>query len=494
MAKVTGQRSLARAVIGGTGLIAAAGAINRVFSLITAPILTVALGPVPYGVVALLGTVTSLGSLFALSGVDMSYSRFYFSESPGQGQAVERFCWRFALAVSLLVSVVSLAAWWCWSGRIGLPASLAWMAAAGIFFGSLNTMAMTRQRLREGYLRIAVGVVAMGATGAVLSIFLALYWRKDAWSLLLGGLAGLFVCILVSGLPAPADVARPSGIPRERRWEVLRLGIAGAAMAPLYWLMNSADRWTIGLLVGQDAVGVYAFAAGMGQLGILLNSAITYSWFPEMSRAYEASRQEAPASIGRMWGRLAASLMVAWVAVTAAGGDAIRLLADPRFYGGAVYVPWLAGGVFFYGVASLANTGLILRKDLRPAVGWWTAGAALDVGLTFLLVARYGAGGAAVAVCTSFALIAAGVMWSSQRRFPLPVPWRRLAATSFVALSSGILMSSPWAVSPFRSLLWKMPAGLAVAGILLWGMAPDWVSRLFRGDRFDGGSGVPPQE
>ena len=475
------ERSLARSVIGGAGLIAGAGAVNKLLALLAAPVLTVALGPGPYGVVALLTTVTSLGTLFALAGVDMSYARFYFSESPEEGQAVERFCWRFALAVALPVSALSLVCWWYGSGMGGLPASLAPMVGAGIFLAVLNAMAATRQRLREGYLRIAIGSVATGLAGVALSIVLALYWRRDAWPLLLGGVAGMTVGILVLGLPRPSDLARPSGLPPHQRWEVLRLGAAGAAVAPLYWLMNSADRWIIGGWAGQDAVGVYAFAAGMGQMGILLNSAITYAWFPEMSRAYEVSRDEAPAAIGRMWGRLVAGLMVAWVAVTAAGADAIRLIADPRFHAGGSYVPWLAGGVFFYGVASLSNTGLLLRKDLRPAVGWWTAGSIADVGLTVLLVIRYGAAGAAFAACASFAFIAGGVMWSSQKRFRLAVPWSRLAAAALVAVLAGVSMFPPWASAPFPSLLRKLPVGLAVGSLLLWVVAPDWMRRLISG-------------
>jgi len=180
-------------VIGGAGLIAGAGAVNKLFALLAAPVLTVALGPGPYGVVALLTTVTSLGTLFALAGVDMSYARFYFSESSTEGQAVERFCWRFALAAALPISALSLVCWWYGSGKAGLPSSLASMVGAGIFLAALNTMAATRQRLREGYLRIAVGSVATGFAGVALSIVLALYWRKDAWPLLLGGVAGMVV-------------------------------------------------------------------------------------------------------------------------------------------------------------------------------------------------------------------------------------------------------------------------------------------------------------
>ena len=80
-------------------------------------------------------------------------------------------------------------------------------------------------------------------------------------------------------------------------------------------------------------------------------------------------------------------------------------------------------------------------------------------------------------------------MWSSQRRFLLPVPWRRPALAGLTAVLAGVFMSRPWDASPLRSLAWKFPAGLAVAVFLLWAVAPDWVRRLLsrgRGGREGG--------
>ncbi len=478
----TNERSLARTVLSGAGLITAAGAVSRLFGLVSSPILTRVLGPGPYGEVALVGTVTSLATTLALFGVDMSYARYYFSGSPEESAAVERFCWRFTVAASLGVSLAAAAAWWWLGPRTGQPPGYAVMVVAGILLGAANAMASLWRRVRGGYTRIAASIAAGGGIGMVLAIVIALAWRRDAWALLVGTACGVAASVAILGLPGAATLRGSSGLSRSHRWDVVRLGLTSMVTAPMFWLMNSADRWFLGMWRGEGELGVYAFAGSVGMIGLMMNSAITMTWFPEMIRAYEAAGEEATASIGRMWARLVASLLVVWVAVSAAGGDVLRLLSDPRFHDGARLVPWLAGSVFFYGVALLANTGLFLRKDLTPVVGWWLAGAAANVALNAVLVRPAGATGAAAAACLGFALVAAGVTWSSQGRLRLPIPWGRLFAAGGIALGGVAALSFPWAVSPLGSLLLKFPAGAACALVLMTVVAPDWVRRLFRGE------------
>jgi O-antigen/teichoic acid export membrane protein len=475
-------RSLARAVIGGAGLMAAAGVVTRLFGLVSSPILTRLVGPSPYAVVALAGTISSLATTVAMMGVDLSYARFYFDGGGEQGEAVERFCWRFSLVVGLVVSLLAGAGWWWGAAALSSPASLGVVVAASTFVAVATVMATTRQRVRGAYSRIASATMGGGGIGVALSVLFAWWWRPDAWAMLVGAIAGSAVTVAVLGLPSPATLLRGSSLSPERRRDLLRMGFVTVVTAPMFWLMNSADRWFLVAWSGQESLGVYAFASGIGLTGMLLNSAVTLAWFPEMSREYETSRQSAPATIGRLWARLAGLHMLAWVAVAAAGGDLVLLLADRRFHGGAPLVPWLAGGVFFYGIAALANTGLVLRKNLAPTAAWWIAGAAANVVCNALLVRRLGPMGASLAACIGFAVIAVGMTWSAQSRLYLPIPWRRFSAAVAVSLASGMSMHYPWSPSPLVSLLIKFPAGLAVAAVLMWIVAPDWARGFVRGE------------
>jgi O-antigen/teichoic acid export membrane protein len=344
-------------------------------------------------------------------------------------------------------------------------------------------MATTRRRLEGRYSRIAVSIVAAGGVGVVFSILLAIFWRQDAWALLAGSATGAAIGVWVLGLPPAESILRPSGLPAAFRVDILRLGVAGAVTSPMYWLMNSADRWFLGLLQGAEPLGVYSFAAGVGTIGMMVNNGIMLAWFPEVTRLHEESGEEARAQIGRLWARFSAGLLVAWLGVTAAGGDIIRLLADPRFHEGAGYVPWLAGGILFYGIATMANTGLILAKDMAPAISWWIAGAMVNAGFNALLVKPLGGMGCSVAAAVGYAVVAAGVMCSAQTRFHLPVPWGALATAAVLAAVAGVLLSLPWADSALVSLCLKFPVGAAIGVAVLYIVAPDWVLRLFLPER-----------
>lgn len=477
-----GKRSLARAVLGGTGLLAAAGLVTKLFGLASSPILTRLVGPAPYGVVALAGTISSLATTLAMMGVDLSYARYFFEGGGAKAEAVERFCWRFSLGTGMAVSLLAGASWWWWEETAGSTGGVAALVAAGTFVAVGVAMATTRRRVRGGYFRIAAATVAGGAIGVALSVLLACRWRPDAWAMLGGALAGSAATVAILGIPSSATLLARSGLDAGQRRELLRMGFASAVTAPMFWVMNSADRWFLGAWAGHGPLGVYAFASGIGLTGMMVNTALTLAWFPEMSREYEASPGESTAGIGRLWARLAVLLMVTWLAVAAAGGDLIRLLADRKFHEGASLVPWLAGGVFFYGIAGLANTGLFLRKNLAPTAAWWVAGAAANVALNAFLVPGHGPLGASLAAFVSYAVIAGGMIASSQSRLSLPIPWGRLGVAAALSVVAGGLMSVPWGTSPLRSLLLKFPIGVVFAAVLAWVVAPDWTGRFLRGD------------
>jgi O-antigen/teichoic acid export membrane protein len=484
MAGESGWRAtLAGRVVYGAGLLAAAGVVSRLFSFASSPILTRLLGPTPYGVVALVGTVTSFGATAALLGIDLAYGRYFFTADQERAAAVERFCWRFA-AVTAVVAAALLGSGWFFLSGDDLRSDLSLMVAAGTLLPALSVMVTTLRRIRGSYGRIAISIVVSGGVGALLSILLAMFFRPDAWAILLGTAGGLLAGSLVAGLPSLAILTVPSGLSWRSRWEIVQLGLAGVVMAPMLWVINSADRWLIGIWHGQEPLGVYAFALTIGQVGLMLNNGIIITWFPEMLRVYEGDREAAADPIGRTWSKLAVGLMVVWLAVTAGGGDLIRLLAPPAFHRGASYVPWIAAGIFFYGISALATTGHAIRMRLKPVALWWTAAAALNVVMNLLLVRSLGARGGAIAAAASFALLAAGTMVSAQKRYQLPVPWSRLGAAMALAVVLGAVMTPAWNHLPFLSLALKLPAGALAALALFWLGAPDWVRKITARDFF----------
>jgi len=471
--------SLAKQVIGGTGAITVAGGAARLLSFLTVPILTPLLGPAPYGAVALVGTVVALASVLALLGIDMAYARFYLQEEESLRPAVERFCWRFAAIGTIIIGLLAAGGWY-WLGARVLDEhrGIAVYSLLAIGLSAVVCMTTTRVRLAGNYRRIAVAIFVASLASTAISISLAYLWRTDVWVLLFGTIAASVTTLLILGLPPSSVLLQPSHLPTSTKRAVVSLGVAGSVTAPMYWVISSSDRWFLVHYVDAVEVGVYAVAASVAILGLMLNSSLTLIWFPEASRVYGKQGAEALPALGQLWARLVGGMAIVWLAVAAAGGDVLRLLAAPAFHSGAQYIPWLAGGVFFYGLASLANTALFLIARMRFAAYMWAVGAVLSVGLNIVLIPYLGALGAAIVQCTSYGLIALAVFAVSQHLLPLPIPLFRLGIVLVLTVGAGVVMAPAWGAYPVSSLALKFPLGLLVAGIAFRILAPDWYERM----------------
>lgn len=465
-------------VFGASAIIIFANGLNRLFAILAAPVLTRILGPAPYGVMALVGTATSLASTLSLLGIDMGYVRFYFSKTNTNSQAVEIFCWRYAILSSIAVGVLSIYAWQLLLRKPYNSFLIALIVALTIILTVANTMSQTGARLREKYRRIGLAIIASGISATLTTIVLATLWREDEWPLLIGFTLGILMSVAITGLPKGNSLARPSGLTAREKWSIVRLGLPGLVTGTMYWILSSSDRWFIKHFWGEQIVGIYSFAYNVAIIGIIVNTAMVLTWFPESIRAYEKDSEGASAVLGEVWGGLALLLCLVWLMVASLGGDTILFLADSRFHSGTAYVPWIAGGVYFYGMAQLANTGLLISKNMKPAASLWFIGGIFNIILNYLAIQIWGAYGAAVINCFSFGFIYFGVMWRSTRYFKLNLAWGKLLGTGAVVLICGALMSRPWHDYPLASICFKLPVCVIICLFSIWLIVPGWVRQF----------------
>jgi O-antigen/teichoic acid export membrane protein len=59
----------------------------------------------------------------------------------------------------------------------------------------------------------------------------------------------------------------------------------------------------------------------------------------------------------------------------------------------------------------------------------------VNVGLNLLLIPTYGMMGAAIATVAAYTTMALGMAWWSQRIYPVPYQWRRVATAAFGAVA-----------------------------------------------------------
>ena len=181
--------------------------------------------------------------------------------------------------------------------------------------------------------------------------------------------------------------------------------------------------------------------------------------------------------MGRLIARLLTAMAVIWLIVAAAGGDIVRLLANERFHASAEFVPFIAGGVFFYGTSQLMAFELILVKQYKWAALWWFVGGVVCTLLNIVMVPRWSGLGASMAQSASFAFISFGILAISQAKYPIQLAWWRLALVMITILIAGLFLAPRWHAVPSVSLLMKFPIGIAVGSFTAWVTAPDWCAR-----------------
>ncbi|MGO9475446.1 MAG: lipopolysaccharide biosynthesis protein [Rhodomicrobium sp.] len=459
--------SLVRRVSLGAAQLTLSNVIVRLLALVAMPVLTRLLDPSAYGTAAIATTLISLISVLALAGADVSYIRAYHAEKPPSGQPVEALTWRYAIGASILAAILSVACWRFISGALALPNYAGPLVGAGVIASVCMAMALARARLRDRHRAMSVATVAsgFGATGIALAV--AYLGPRDELPLILSGIAVYLIPVLVLGTPPLASLLKSPGLSLSESKHILGIGMAVIVTSPAYWVMSSSDRWFLDYFKDPATVGIYSISYSVAIVGMTFNSAVLTIWTPEASRLFEARPSDTQPELGRITEGMIAVLAWVWLAVTAAGGDTVRLLTAPPFHSGTIIIPYIAAAVFLHGIMHLSNTVYLLEKRVHHTIIWWVGGAALCFVLNLLLVPRIGIMGAGLSQLFAFAITALGLSIGARRMLFPHINKTRLALVIATVLAAAYFMVPAWGEAPLVSLLLKLPAGLLVTLIII---------------------------
>jgi O-antigen/teichoic acid export membrane protein len=447
--------SLTRRVVSGSAQISLASGVARGFSLLTIPLLTRWLGPTAYGVLSLAATIVGLTATLGLLGLDLAYARYFLEAEPQEQKQVEAFCWGTALLSSVVMTLVVSLVWSVLSQQWGFASrqSITLFLIPAIVLTNLATLATTRARLAGAYRKLAVAILLSAAVAALFSVGLAAAGVRGATPLLASALIGLLATLVLLGVPAvPMFRICVSSLSWPKRWQLLRLGVSSAITAPLYWLMTSSDRWFLAAYSSEAQLGIYSVSATLASSGLILNTAVTLTLFPEASRLYVQQSPEERAQLASLFERLALALALVWAGMATLGPPVLRLLTAPSFHGGTANIPSLAAGLFFYGLAGLGNLPYFLMGKMESVPFFWLMAAVLTLVGNWLLVPYLGGLGAAVVQTFAFAVLALLTLNLGRHILVMPIRWPWLVRAAFAALTWIVFCN--WL--PFPNAFWDL--------------------------------------
>lgn len=465
-----------RKLAGHSVLYGSADIFATLVNFLLLPVYTAYLSTTDYGHYALLLLFGAVAKIGFRMGLDAGFFRIHYDlddEAERRRLAGTVALFTAAAGAVLFAAVVALSGPLTrWLLGPGPPAGWVVLVAADVYLGGLAFVPASLLRIQDRPGLFSAFSVGRHAFNTVLKVALVSSGYGISgmvWSDALAT-AAYALCLL----PLLARHASFSPSPRLLR-EALGFGLPKVPHGILVQVQNLADRKILDLFVTRAEVGVYHFGYAFGTVVKFPLSAFEPAWQPFV---YARIKEEgAPATLAGVARVAFAAFVGAGLAVAVLGRELLILMtARPEYHAAAPVIPVVALAYVLHGAFLLTSIGIGIRKEARYYPMVTAAAAATNVAANFALIPSFGILGAAWATVLSYAVMAVLGFVISQRLYPLPLEWGRLAtlvAAAGVVYGAALLAPEPlWpALAVKGALLLAYPALLVASGFLREGNA-----------------------
>lgn len=472
----------------------AASIFSKLIAVALLPLYTRYLTPADYGAAEVMFAAVVSASIVVRLGVIEALLRFYYKDGEDPDRVVSTsfaalfwFSTVAALVVLPFAEPISEAllpepagldprAAAAWPGD---AANLARISIGGLWVLTLHEYLLTIFRLEERARAFFVTTMLNVAAAIGLTVVLVVGADEGARGLLLGSYASGAAFVL--GLIAYHWRRLSLRIDRALLRRLLRFGTPTMPAELSLYALNFVDRIIIVRTLGLAEAGLYSLAVKFAQAVNVLVRGFQLAWPP---LAYSI-RDDDDA-------RRAYSVVVTWFVVGGAfvvsgmwllSRWIVRALAAPEFFDAYEPIGLIAAGVTLYALYMVLV--VILGRTGRTEFNFPATAAALvaNVALNLLLVPPLGIVGAGIALVASYLVVLALMYGFTQRLFPVPYEWGRLArvvlvSAALVAAGELLLPTDGFVGFLARTALWlAYPVALLATGFFT-SSERRWLARL----------------
>ena len=443
------------------------GLVSRILATVLLPLYTHYLPPGAFGQVEIVTAGTAVLAIVLQMGIASAFFRFYFDATePAAKLTVVRTSFWFTMAMStvgLVLGVLFAGPISHWIGLGHQP----WLVRAGAvgLWAQTNYQQLTALfRVEERSTAYAIASVAnVLVTVAAMVVFVAVF-HWGAVGLVVGNFTGTLVVYLALLAYRTDQLGLELDRSLLRRMQSFGMPLVPSALA--LWVINFVDREFISWYKGNAEVGVYSAAVKIASVITFVLIAFRTAW-PAFAYSIEDDR-EAKRTYSYVLTYLLAFASWAALALGALAPWWTELLTDPQYQRAEKGIALLAfAGAIYAGYTVLAiGSGRARRTQLNWVVTG--VGAAVNVGLNFWLVPRYGMVGAAVSTVAAYVVLFAGMTAYAQHVYPVAYQWRRVATVVLAAVGLTVAArAAGLSFAPSLALVVVYPLALAVLGFYL---------------------------
>jgi O-antigen/teichoic acid export membrane protein/glycosyltransferase involved in cell wall biosynthesis len=411
------------------------GLVSRIIAVLLLPLYTRYLTPSDYGQIETLLALTTVMGLLLRAGITSAFFRFYFDVEDDDGRLrVLRTSFWFTMGGGTLgLTLLLLFAGPVSTLLFGDADAANLVRAAGVaLWATVNYEQMTSLfRVEERSVAFVCASLANVFITIGFTLLLVVSLEKGAIGVIVGNFSGtLIVYLALLGYRREQlGLQFDRGLLREMN----RFGIPLVPTALFLWVTNFSDRFFLVKLADVAEAGLYSVGVRVASAMVLLLTAFRMAW-PAFAYSIKEEREARRTyayvltylTVVTAWVALALTLLSPWL---------VDLLAAPRFADSASVVGPLAFATVSYGAYIVIAIGV--GRARRTQFNWVVTGAAavVNVALNLALIPPYGMMGAALATVAAYTTMAVGMAWWSQRIYPVPYQWRRVATAAVAAVA-----------------------------------------------------------
>lgn len=445
----------------------AASILSKLIAVGLLPLYTRYLTPADYGAAEVLFAAVVSASIVVRFGTIEALLRFFYKEDEDPARVVATsfaaLFWLSTVAALIALPFARPIS----EALLDRPApDLARIAIGGLWVLTLYEFLLTLFRLEERARAYFAVTMANVLVAIALTVVLVVGQGEGARGLLLGSYAS--GAVFVIGLIVAHRRRLSLWIDRPLLRRLLRFGLPTMPAELSLYLLNFVDRIIIVRAAGLAEAGLYSLAVKFAQAVNVLVRGFQLAWPPlaysirdddEARRAYAAIVTWFVSGcafvVVGMW------LFSRWI---------VRALAAPEFFDSFQAIGLISTAVMLYALYMVLV--VILGRTGRTEFNFPATIAALlaNIGLNLALVPPFGIAGAGAALVASYIVVVALMYALTQRLFPVPYEWARLArvvlvSVALVAVGEALLPSDGAAGLLTRAVLWAAyPVALLASG------------------------------
>ena len=424
------------------GLVGLTNILISLSSLIFIPIITKSFTTAEYGMWAQVNTTIALVPNIANLGLPYTMVRFLSAETDR-----EKIKDSFYPMISLtFISTVIICLLFLIFGNAIANAlfngsmQVLYITTAISFFACMNLMLISYFRTFKQMKRYSLFLVLQSYIGVFASIYLT-YAGYNIETVVLGLLTGyVAVFIMMAFL-----IIRYLGIGMGK-WSNLKEQLAFAIPTipsnVSSWVVDSSDKYVIGILIGSVAVGCYSPGYALGSILLMFLSPFAVLLPAILPEHYEKG------NIDEVDKYLSYSMKY-YLLLTVPAAVGMSVLSKPLLYiittpeialGGYIVTPFVCLGAIFMGMYGITNNILILEKNTMILGKLWIIVAVSNIVLNIILVPHLNILGAAVSTLICYILAFSVTAFASKKTMRLPFDIKDLLKIISASAIMGIIV------------------------------------------------------